>query len=188
MTWLILGVTLWSVVHFVPTLAQPLRHRLIAQWGDGRYRAAFSIVVLFAIALIVVGWRSTPQVTLYQLPAWSGPIGFLLMITAFVLFGSAHHDTIIKRVIRHPQLMSMVVWSVSHLITNGSTRALVLFGGLGLWAIVEMPLINAREGEYKKPEAPGFKMELKGLAISAAIFVVALLLHPYFAGVAPIPR
>ena len=188
MSWIILGVTLWIVVHLVPTLAQPMRERLITSWGNGGYRAVFAVTVLLALVLIIVGWRMTPQVTLYQLPAWSAPIGFVLMIVAFILFGSAHHDTIIKRVIRHPQLMSLVVWSISHLITNGSTRALVLFGGLGLWAIIEMPLINAREGKYTKPEPPGIKTELKGLAISAVIFAVALFLHPYFAGVAPIPR
>lgn len=77
---------------------------------------------------------------------------------------------------------------MSHLITNGSTRALVLFGGLGVWALIEMPLINARDGAYAKPEAPGLKAELIGLAITAVIFIVALFLHPYFAGVTPIPR
>ena len=51
-----------------------------------------------------------------------------------------------------------------------------------------MPLINAREGTYTKPDAPGFKAELKVLIISAVVFIVALLLHPYFAGVSAIPR
>ncbi len=187
MIWLFLGVVVWSGIHFLPTLGRPLRQRLITAWGAGRYRLAFSVVVVASIVLIVVGWRSAPQVALYQLPPWSGPIGFVLMIVAFVLFGAAHHDTAIKRFVRHPQLMSLLVWSISHLITNGTTRALLLFGGLGLWALIQMPLINAREGAYTKPDAPGLKTELKGLAISALIFVVALLLHPYFAGVAPIP-
>ncbi|MEA3291880.1 MAG: NnrU family protein, partial [Pseudomonadota bacterium] len=171
MIWLVLGVALWSGVHFIPTLARPLRQRLIANWGSARYRLAFSFVVVLSIALMVIGWRSTPEATLYQLPDWSRPIGFLLMIAAFILFGSAHHDTVIKRFVRHPQLMSIIVWAISHLITNGSTRALVLFGGLGFWALIEMPLINAREGAYVKPEAPGLKVELKGLAIGVAIFV-----------------
>lgn len=188
MLWLILGVILWSVVHFIPTLARPLRQSLIEKLGDGPYRAAFSVVVLISIGLMVIGWRSTPEVTLYQLPGWSGPIGFLLMIFAFILFGASHSKTAIKRVVRHPQLTAMIIWSISHLLTNGSTRALVLFGGLGLWALIEIPLINAREGSYTPPDSPGIKVEMKGLAISAVIFIVALLLHPYFAGVSPIPR
>ena len=188
MMWLISGILLWSLVHFIPTLARPFRQKLINSWGNGVYRAVFSIVVLISIALMVYGWRHTPQVSLYQLPGWSGPVGFVLMIIAFVLFGSSHHETVIKRYIRHPQLVSMIVWSISHLITNGSTRALVLFGGLGLWALIEIPLINSRDGAYKKPASVALKTEIKGLAISLAVFAVALFLHPYFAGVAPIPR
>lgn len=187
MIWLISGVVLWSAVHFVPTLAIPLRQRLRTSWGNGPYRAVFSLVVIASIVLMVVGWRSTPEVLLYQLPYWIRPIGFVVMVMAFVLFGASHHPTAIKRYIRHPQLTSMIVWGVSHLLTNGTTRAVVLFGGLAVWALIEIPLINAREGEFVKPDSPGLATELKGLAISAVIFVVALLLHPYFAGVSPIP-
>ncbi len=188
MTWLVLGVILWSGVHFIPTLARPLRQSLIESLGDGRYRLAFSAIVMLSIVLMVIGWRSTADVILYHPPAWTGTVGFVLMLIAFVLFGAAHGKTAIKRVIRHPQLTSMVVWSASHMITNGSTRALVLFGSLGLWALVEMPLINAREGAYNKPPSPGLRGELKVFAIGAAMFVVVLLLHPYIAGVSPIPR
>jgi hypothetical protein len=85
-------------------------------------------------------------------------------------------------------LMGVFVWAVSHLLMNGTTRALVLFGGLGLWALLEMPLINRREGEYIKPDAPDFSGELKGVFISGFIFIVVLILHPYFAGVTPFPR
>lgn len=185
---LILGVILWSCVHFIPTLARPFRQSLINSLGDGPYRAGFSVVVLLSIVLMVLGWRSIPEVTLYQLPMWSAPLGFLLMLIAFILFGSSHHKTAIKRLIRNPMLTAMIVWSVSHLLTNGSTRALVLFGGLGLWALIEIPLINAREGAYTRPESSGWKSELKGIAISVVIFVVVILLHPYFAGVSPVPR
>lgn len=58
----------------------------------------------------------------------------------------------------------------------------------GVTELRVMTLINAREGAYAKHDAPGLRTELMGLAIPAAIFVVALLLHPYFAGVASIPR
>lgn len=187
MIWLVLGLLLWSAVHSVPTLAQPLRQRLIDSLGKGPYRAVFSLVVVASIVLMVIGWRATPVAVLYHPPAWAGPIGFVLMIVAFVLLGASQYATAIKRFVRHPQLTAIVVWSVSHLITNGSTRALVLFGGLGVWALIEMRLINAREGVYKRPAAPGWQAELRGLAISAIIFAIAVALHPYFAGVSALP-
>ena len=78
------------------------------------------------------------------------------MFISFVLFGARTTKTAIKRLVRHPMLMGVFVWSLSHLLTNGTTRALILFGGLGVWALIEMPLINAREGARELPESPGF--------------------------------
>jgi len=188
MTWLILGVVLWSAVHFIPSIGLALKIRIIEWAGERGYTIGFSVVVVLSIVLMVVGWRSTAPSVMYLPPGWAGPLAAVLMIVAFVLFGAAKHPTRIKQVIRHPQLTGMFVWAVAHLISNGDTRSVVLFGGLGVWALIEIPLINAREGEWVKPEVPSIGVELKGLAISLAIFAAALLLHPYFAGVSPIPH
>lgn len=188
MIWLICGVVLWSIVHFVPSLARSFRQGLIGRMGEGPYKGVFTLLIVTSLVLIVLGWRSTPEDYIYVLPAWSRTAGYLLMVLAFVLFGAAQYKTAIKRVIRHPMLTAVVIWSISHLLTNGTTRALVLFGGLGIWALLEMLLINARESDYTKPEAPGLKTEVRGLVISAVIFAVAMFLHPYFAGVNIIPR
>ena len=187
MIWLIAGVLLWSVTHFIPTLARPLRQSLIDRLGNNAYRGVFSLLILISIGLMVLGWRTTPETTVYQLTLWSRPVGFLLMIMSFILFGAANYTTAIKRTLRHPMLTGMIIWATSHLLTHGSTRALVLFGGLGIWALIEIPLINARDGAYSPPDSPGFKAELKGIAISAVVFIVVVLLHPYFTGVSPLP-
>lgn len=187
MAWLICGVVIWSAVHLVPSLARGLRQGLIDRMGEGRYKGIFTLLIVASLVLIVLGWRSTPEEYVYVLPAWSRTVGWILMVVSFILFGAAQYKTAIKRVIRHPMLTAIVLWSVSHLLMNGTTRAIVLFGGFGIWAIVEMLLINAREGAYTKPDAPGLKSELRGLAISAVILVIALFLHPYFAGVPAMP-
>ena len=185
---LTIGVLLFVFVHLIPTIEQPLKARLIERFGANGYRGVFSLVVVASIVLIVIGWRSTPESYLYVLPMWSRTLGFGLMVLSFILIGAAHYKTAIKRMVRHPMLSGVVVWSAAHILMNGTTRALVLFGGLGLWAIVEIILINRREGPYEKPEAPGFAGELKGVFISGIIFTVMLFLHPYFAGVTPFPR
>lgn len=187
MSLLIVGVMLWSLVHLVPAIAPSFRQGLIDKLGAGPYRGLFAAMIVSALVLIVVGWRSTPEEYLYVLRPWSGQLGFLLMILSFILLGAANYKTIIKRFIRHPMLMGVLVWSVSHLLMNGTSRAVILFGTLGAWALIEMPLINAREGARTLPEAPGFSGELKGLFITAIVFSIAIFLHPYFAGVLPLP-
>ena len=183
MIWLILGVALWSGVRLIPTLAQPLKSSLIRRLGDGRYQMLFALVVVVSIGLMIFGWRASEEKILYQLPDWSHPVGIVLMWAALFLFAASQSPSVIKRVIRHPQLTSIALWGASHLLTNGSTRSLVLFGGLTLWALVEIPLINARDGVIEAPPAPGLVGELKIVLIATIIFVVLFFAHPYIAGV-----
>jgi uncharacterized membrane protein len=188
MTLLIAGVLTWSVVHLVPAIAPSLRQSLVGSLGEKGYKGLFALLVFGGLVLIVLGWRSTPEEYLYVLPPWSRTVGFVLMIVAFLLLGATHHPTRIKRWIRHPMLTGVFVWSASHLLMNGTIRAMVLFGGLGLWSLLEIMLINRRDGLYIKPDVPKLSEELRGFFISGIIFGVVLFLHPYFAGVTPFPR
>ena len=84
-------------------------------------------------------------------------------------------------------LAGVVVWAISHLLTNGTTRALILFTALGIWALVEMALISRRDGPYEAIDVPPLRTEFIGVLISGVIFVVVLWLHPKFTGVSPLP-
>ena len=187
MIWLCIGVLLFIVVHLVPCLVRGFRDSLIARVGEQPYRGIFSVIQLMAIVLMIIGWRSTTPEFVYMPPSWGTPATSLLMLISVMLFGAAQQPTRIKRYVRHPQLAGMAVWSVSHLLSNGDSRSLVLFGGLGLWALLEMFLINQREGAWVKPYGPALSVEVRGIVISAVVFFVMVFLHPYFAGVSPFP-
>ncbi len=137
---------------------------------------------------MVIGWRSTTPEFVYLPPGWGRPVTIVLMLISVMLFVAANYPTRIKRFIRHPQLTGLVTWSIGHLLSNGDSRSLVLFGGLGLWALIEMLLINRREGGWVKPDAPALSIEAKGLVISVIVFLALVFLHPYYAGVSPILR
>lgn len=183
MSLLIAGIAAWFVVHLMPALAPDFRQGLIDKMGSKPYRGLFALAVLASLAIIVFGWRSIPEETLYRLPEWAGVVTLLLMVAAIILIGAANYQTGIRRFIRHPMLTGVILWSVGHLLSNGTTRALVLFGSLGIWAILEIILINRRDGEYVKPISPGFSGELKGVFISGILFGVVYYLHPYYSGV-----
>ena len=187
MIWLCIGVLLFILVHLVPCMARGFRDSLIQRVGDQPYRGIFSVFLLVAIVLMVVGWRSATPEFVYMPPSWSNPATSVLMLISVMLFGAAQQPTRIKRYVRHPQLTGMAVWSVSHLLSNGDSRSLVLFGGLGLWALLQMILISNREGTWVKPYGPALSVEVRGIVISAVVFFVLVYLHPYFAGVSPIP-
>lgn len=188
MSLLIAGVTIWVVAHLMPAVAPSFRQSLIERTNENAYRGLFSLVILGSVVLIVLGWRSTPEQFIYVLPPDVRLVAFILICLAFVLIGAAQYPTRIKHFIRHPMLAGVFVWAAAHLLVNGTVRAMVLFGTLGVWALLEIILINRRDGDYTKPDAPGFGRELRGFSISVVVILVVLFLHPYFAGVSPFPR
>jgi len=186
MAMLVLGVAIWIGVHLVPSLGAPLKATLVGRLGAGGYKGLFALSIIVGVVLIIFGWRATVPSIIYSPPLWASHVTILLVAVAFILMGAANYPTRIKRYIRHPQLTGIVIWAIGHLMANGDSRSLVLFGGLGLWALIEMPLINAREGAWEKPEPPSVPAEIRGVIISLVIFTVVFFLHPYFTGVSPI--
>jgi len=180
---MIAGLLIWSLVHLTPSLAPPLKQKLITQLGEKTYKLLFAVLIFTALALIVFGWRSTLPSYLYQLPGFTRHIAMLLVLIAFILFGASNYPTRIKQFIRHPQLTGVIVWAFAHLVLNGDSRSVLLFGSMGVWAILEIVFINRREGEWVKQPVPGWAREVRGLAISLAVCVVVVMLHPYIAGV-----
>jgi len=148
---LVAGVLLWSVVHLFPAIATGGRRALVARLGDGPYRGLFALLIVCSLVCIVLGWRSTTPVAVYTPAPAMRSVTLGLMVVALILFVSARAPTDIKRLIRHPQLTGVLTWAVAHLLSNGDSRSLVLFGGIGVWTIVEMFVINARDGRWRKP-------------------------------------
>lgn len=187
MLWLWLGVALWSSIHLFPGLAQNTRAWLIERLGERPYKIIFALGIVGSIVLMVAGWRSAAPTGIYVPPSWGAPVGSALVLVAFILFGAAHGKSNVKRFIRHPQLTGVVLWAIGHLLANGDNRSLVLFGALGLWAIVEMLLINRREGAWTRPGPVPLAVELRPVLAGLVIFAVFLFAHPYLFGVSPIP-
>ena len=83
-------------------------------------------------------------------------------------------------------LTGTAVWGIAHLLANGDQRALTVFGALTVWSIAEVLLINARDGEWVKADAPGLKGEIIVLFVTAVAVAVVAFLHN-LAGVPPFP-
>lgn len=182
-----IGVLLWSASHLFPSVLPNTRAAVIGRIGDNAYRGMFSLVVLAGLVLIVIGWRSADVSLHYRPPLFGSPIVTGLMYASFALLAAANMPGNTKRIIRHPMLTGVIVWSIAHLLANGDSRSVVLFGGLGIWALLSIILINRRDRDWERPEPVSFAKDLMTLAGSAVVFAIVIFLHPYLFGVSALP-
>ena len=179
------GVLLWAVVHLLPSLSPGARAAAVSRLGENGYKGVFSLLLVLAVFFMVMGWRSIEQAAyLYHLPPWARHVGILVVVAGFILMGAANYASRIKRRIRHPQLTGFALWALAHVAMNGDSRSLTLFGGLALWAILEILLINRRDTEWVKPEPVSWGRELTGVFVSLVVVALFVFIHPWIAGVA----
>ena len=183
MTLLVLGVLLWCVLHFVPAGLRGLRQSAIDAIGEGAYKGAFAVLMFAALALMIFGWRSATPTQLYLGPPVLRSVAIGLTLVGFVLMAAANHPTRIGRIVRHPQLTGVLLWGVAHLLANGDSRSLVLFGGLSVWCLLMIFMINRRDGAWEKPVPPSWLVEIIGVVIGLVLAAVVMWAHPWLAGV-----
>lgn len=172
MIWLVIGVVLWSGAHLFKRLAPRVRKGM-GDAGKGMVAAAS----LLAIVLMVIGYRIAEPGFLWQLPDWARHVNNLLMVIAVILFGLGMSKSRFNGIMRHPMLTSVLVWAVAHLLVNGNVPSLVLFGGLGLWSVVEMVMINRAQPKWTPPKKGSAMGDLRLIAISAVVFAVISGVH-----------
>ncbi len=164
MSLLVLGLCLWIAAHLFKRLAPETR----AKMGK-KGRGPIALILLASIVLMVLGYRAAALIPLYTPIPGIGHLNNLLMLVALFFFGIGNSKGVLSDKIRHPMLTGMVIFAGAHLLVNGDLASAILFGGLGLWAIAEMMLINRAEGTWTRP-APG---SLKGDIRNAIIALVS---------------
>ena len=185
MALLLAGITVWFVVHLFPAMAPAARDNVIFKLGENAYKGLFSLLILAALLMIVFGWKtSTPQ-AVYTPPFMPGLLPSAMVFVALVLFFSSKLDTHARRVLRHPQMAGTLVWAATHLLTNGDSRSLALFGGLGAWAVLEIVLCNRRDGPRAELPAASLKSDLVAVVIGGVAWGVIGHFHLSLFGVAP---
>ena len=187
MTLLIAGVALWSIAHLFPAAAPGVRANLAARFGEGPYKGLFALGIIIALVLIVIGWKAAIPSAIYAPPLFGSPLPSAVLVLAILLFVTSKTPNNLKRYIRHPQISAVLLWGIAHLLTNGDSRSLVLFGGMATWAILEMVFINKRDGAWEKPASVPFIKDLVTVVIAVIVFAALAYFHASLFGVSAIP-
>jgi uncharacterized membrane protein len=172
---LVVGLVLFLGAHLVPT-GPALRASLLAQCGEQRYKGAFSLASLAGLVLIVVGYRmAVPAERLFApLPAAIAIAPYAVTL-AFVLFAAANMRTHIRRIVRHPMLLGLLIWAGVHLLANGDTRGTVLFGAFVAYALVD--LASAVHRHAVKTFTPTARHDAIAIVAGAVLALAVMTFH-----------
>jgi uncharacterized membrane protein len=189
MVYLVLGLVLFLGMHSISIVAPAWRDRIAGRLGNA-WRGLYSLVTIAGLVVIIWGYgiaRHIP-VMLYTPPAWTRYVTAVLMLPVFPLFLAAYFPGRIKAALKHPMLLSVMLWALAHLIATGMLANVVLFGGFLAWAVVDRISFRWRT-QRPNPAAPPSRSN-DGIAIVAGLvlyFVFEHWLHARWIGVQPLP-
>lgn len=187
MTLLTVGIALFCLLHLVPAMQPQFREDLHGKLGENAYRGLFSLLIVGSLVVIVFGWKSASTTHVYVPPLQSGPLASVLILAGLVLFFAAQTNGNIKRIVRHPQMTGTMLWGIAHLLLNGDSRSVALFGSLTVWALLEIVLINRRDGAWEKPGPAGLKNDLIPVVAGVVVFGAIMHFHATLFGVSAYP-
>lgn len=188
---LILGLVLFLGVHSTRILADNWRTAVVAKIGLLPWKALYAVASIVGFVVLVVGFRMARADTtvLWESPNWMKHVTAVLMMVAFVFFVAAYipHNWF-KYKFHHPQVLSVKIWALAHLLKVGVTADVVLFGAFLLWAVLAFRAVRQRDRVnatvYKPANAIGTTMTVAAGLVGWSIF--ALLLHGPLIGVRPL--
>lgn len=185
---LITGLIVFLGIHSVRILAPEWRAQRITSMGEGPWKGIYSLVSLVGLVLIIWGFgvaRSTTGI-LYDPPIWLRHIALLLMLFSFIsmiVFNLPAGR--LKPMLKHPFLISVKTWAVAHLLANGETASVVLFGTVLAWAVWDRIAVG-RRGETAPVPGPA-KWDVMAVLTGAVLWLLFVWkLHIWLIGVSPI--
>lgn len=173
MSLLILGVALWAASHLLKRLAPGVRGAV----EDGTARLVVAVMSVVAIILMVVGYRALPNEPNFWSFPGNGHANNSLMLLAVIVFGAGMSKGWLWTQIRHPMLTGVILWSIAHLLVRNDLPSLILFGGMGLWAVLSMLLINAQSGAWVRPTSGGVKRDVVLVVIATVMYGLIAAIH-----------
>ncbi|MDP1730548.1 MAG: NnrU family protein [Devosia sp.] len=183
---LILGLVVFFVVHSVRMVAGGFREAQLAS-APGIWKGLYSLVSLAGFALIIWGWilfrPDAPEI--FEPPAWGRHAASLLVLVAFILLAAANMPAgYIKKWVRHPMLVGVMLWALGHLLANGDLASLLLFGSFLVYSAVNRVAVIPRGDPAPSVLRP--RSDLVAVLAGAVLYALfAFWLHGVLFGTAP---
>ena len=185
---LIAGLLAFFVPHFYSSFRSRAPDRDIkTRMGEGLYMGLYSLVSGIGLGLIIYGYTQAPPTgNLYIGPEWAKAAAIAIMLVAFILLIAAYVPrTHLKKLVKHPMLSAVILWSAAHLLIGANQQKALLFGSFLVFALVDFVVVS-RRGEEADASA-SITNDLIAIAIGGGIFAGTLFWgHEAIFGVTPI--
>jgi len=181
---LILGLVLFIGVHLVPTSPR-LRGAVTSAIGLNGYKGAFSLVSAAGLVLIWIGYARTPYEPIFTPSQTARLVLPVAMALAFTLMACAYAPGRIRRVVRHPMMASVLIWSSLHLLANGDLASNILFGSFAIWSVFAI-LSAMQRGQKLGDNRIRPWADLIAAAIGLIVFGIVFYSHAWLFGVPPV--
>ncbi|MEY4014226.1 MAG: hypothetical protein RLZZ290_1090 [Pseudomonadota bacterium] len=187
MAQLIFGLIIFLGVHALQTLAPAQRERLINTYGPLPYKAAYSVLSLFGLIVLIGGYAIARQepILLWTPPTFLSHAASLFTLFAFILLVAAYVPrNLFKQKLKHPMVLGVKLWAFAHLLANGGLHDLILFGGFLVWSILVFRASRRRPADA--PVRASLPLSLLTLAVGTGAWAwFAFVGHAWLIGVAP---
>ena len=185
MSVLILGLVLFLGIHILTSM-RATRAAAIGRLGEGGYKGLYSLVAAAGLVLIVVGfgkYRSAGYIQVWDPPSSLRHVALVLLWFAFVALTATYAPpSRIKSLLRHPMLVAVKAWALSHLLVNGDLGSMVLFGSLLAWAVYDRIALKRRGDSGAQPVRWSIN-DLLVLGLGTVAYVAMIWLHDSLIGV-----
>ena len=191
MALLILGIVLFLGLHLIRVVAPGLRTSLIASLGEGGWKIAYSIASIVALIVLIYGFGQARDMTpIWSPPFWMSHITILLMLFAMICLAvSLLPAGYIAVKTKHPIVLSVKIWALAHLLSNGDGAAILLFAAFLAWGVILRISLKRREraGEITLRPFVSAKYDLYAIVIGAVVWALIIWkLHAWIIGVSPL--
>ena len=220
-----IAVAYFLGIHFLVS-GTALRGLIVALVGERAFTGVFALAAVFGLGWIAWAYHDAPVVGLWHaawlpwIPTLVMPFALILVVSAFTTpnpttrapngdAGEATPVLGIVRIMRHPLMWGVGLWAGAHLIANGDTASVLMFGGLLCLALIGPLQIDAKHRRRFGEAWPPLAAETSWLPFAAvvagrtrislreigwwrpglglAIYVITMGVHPLVFGVAPWP-
>lgn len=171
---LLSGVFLWWAAHLFKRFAPETR----ANMGD-RGKGLVALMIVASIVLMIFGYKAADGAFFWgRHPATVG-INNLMLLAALYFTSPGPSKGALFYKMRHPMLTGFALWALAHILVNGDVPSFILFGGLAVWALVEMVVINRAEPDWTPPAKGAIKKDIVFAGASLVLLVVIGYVHTW---------